>query len=345
MSVPAEGYKYSQCSFKDEDKVKIDKILSYIQDKLNTIGLEDYFESGAVAKLDDVPFKTLYEISTSWEKLMYQLESISYKMLVVREYRMLSKLIELSKDKSNQITEVIQTLEENLRTDYSEIISANSFFSEYFTYKEFKNTFTVMTSADTVSFNYLAELKGQNMFKAIRRKIIADKANIHSLLSDPNKIIHINSIKNEDEKTYNLLRSEFFVTLCDEALKIKVPYGKKTQTEIIRPAHAMAKTLKLERTEIVYLTVSLDPISDVEIELGQVIEFNNGMKFDVTKTQQVLEREMFYQLELDKISSCNLLVPFYFSFIRCNLVKEQRSSYSKINDNSLIEQVSEIAKK
>jgi len=340
MSVPTEGYKYSQYYFKDEDKAEIDKILSYIQDKLNSIGLEDYFESGVLVKLDDVPFKTLYEISFSWEKLMNQLESISYKMLVIREYRSIKKLIELSKEKTDQITKVIKTLDENLRKDYSELVSLNPFFSEYFTYKEFKNAFNAMTSEDTVSFNYLAELKGQNMFKTIRRKIIADNANIHSLLADSDKIIHINSIKSEDEKTYNLLRSESFVALCDDILKIKIPYGKKTQTEIIRPSHFMAKHLKLERTEIIYLTVSLDPISDVEIELGQVIEFNNGMRFEVIKTQQVLEKEMFYQLRLDKVSSSNLIIPFYFSFIRCNLVKEQRSNYNKINDNSLIEQIS-----
>lgn len=340
MSIPAQGYNYNQCSFKPEDKVKLDKILGYIQDKLTSMNMSDYYETGSYTALDDATFKNLYEISTAWPKLINQMESISYKMAVVREYRMINRLIENARDKTNKITEIIQTLEEELRKDYSEIISSNSFFSNYFSYKEFKNTFAIMTSAETATINSLLELKNHRMFSIIRRQIISDKASIHSLLAESDKIIHINEIKKEDQKTYELLRSEFFVTVCDEAFKIKIPYGKTAQTEIIRPSHAMASTLKLERTQIVYLTVSIDPIPDVALNVGQVIEFNNGMKFNVINAQQVIEREMFYEMKLDKEASCNLVVPFYFSFIRCNLVKEQRSSYVRINDRSLIENVS-----
>lgn len=339
MSIPSEGYNYSQCSFKDEDKLKIDEIFLIFKSKLDLIGLGNYYIDGKTDLLNKVSFKNLYEMSTTWEKLAFQLENINYKILVVKEYRMIIKLIEKAREKVNNMTELIQILEDKLKHDYSQIVTNDVLFSEYFSFKDFKNSFSIMTSPEIITLDELNEIKKQNLFKLIRRKIIADKANIHSLLSDQPKVIHINTIKQEDEKTFNLLRTEFFTTLCDEVFQIKVPYGKKTKTEIIRPSHQIAKSLKLERTEILYLTVSLDPIPAIELEPDHVIEFNNGMKFNVSKNQQVLSREMFYQIELDKLSTCNLVVPFYFSFIRCCLVKEQRTQNLNINDKSLDEDI------
>ena len=344
MSIPAEGYLYSQCHFKQDDKEKIDKILSFVQSKLASVGLEKYLETGSFASLDFVPSKVLNEITNGWDKLLSQMELISFKMAIVKEFRMIRKLIDESRNRLIKITEITAALEEDLRKDYSQTVSANSFFSDYFSFKEFKNTFSIIAESEDVTLFQLNDLKSQNIFQVIRKKIISNNSNIHALLSESSKIVHINSIKQEDERTYNLLRSEFFTTVSNEALGIKIPYGKKTQTEIIRPSHKLAEILKLERTEIVYLTVSIDPIPDMEFDAEQVIEFNNGMKFDFTKNQQVIKREMFYQLSLDKDNTCNLLVPIYFSLIRCNLVKEQRSSFKKINDSSLIEDVNPTKK-
>lgn len=336
--IPSDGFNYNQCSFKPEDKIRIDKILSIFNQKFSSIGL-DYYENPDSSLVDTIPYKHIEDIC-SWDQHLIHLENITYKMAVVKEFRMIKRLVEVCKEKIKGISENILILEENLRKDYSKIITNDDFFSRYFSYKDFKDMFLLMTSSQNISYNDLNLLKKENLFKSIRRKIIAQKANLHTLLVESEKsVVHINNIKKEDLKTFQLLRSEFFTTICEESLGIKIPFGKETQTEIIRPSHPLAKVLKLERTEIIYLTVSLEPINEAELSLEQVIEFNNGMKFEVTNNQQVLEKDMFYELSLDQLSKCNLIVPFFFSFIRCNLVKDQRSNYNKINDSSLIEDV------
>lgn len=329
-SIPAEGYLYSQCSFKPEERKEIDSIFQKVNDKLAFYGAPDFLSTKNVFDLDNVTFSHLYEISVQWQKYILELESVHFKMAVVKEFRNLNFLIEKSKEKIEELNDLTQELEDSLRKEYSEIVSQNAIFSEYFSFKEFKKVFSLMTSPEQISIKKALALKHDNLFRVIRRKIIAEKANIHFLMSETeNSVIHLKQIKKQDEKTYDLLRMEFFNAVSDEALGFKLPFAKSTHTEILRPSHVLAKTLKIEKTEIVYLTVSLDPIEDVDLDEGSNVEFLNGMKFELTKTQQVVEKEMFYKLELDKLTTCNLAVPFYFSFIRFNLVKEQRTDHLK----------------
>lgn len=338
-NIPSEGYTYSQCSFKPQEKELIDSKFSYFQNKLKTFGLVSFWETGKFEELDRVCFKNIYEIANFWEKELFQLEQISYKVLVVKEFRAMFNLIQKAKEISLRISEKIQKIEESLRKDYSMIVSNNALFSDYFSYKEFKTTLSIMTSADVISLYELDQLTKENIFVKIRKKIISDRSNLSLLMKDSESAVHINEIIKEDFRTYQLIRTEFYMTLCEEAFKIKVPFGKTAHTEIIRPSHPMAEVLKLDKSEIVYLTISLDPIPDLEMEIGDEIMFNNGMKFNVVKNQEVVRREMFYPVSLDDLSKCYLTVPFFYSFVRCQLVKEQRSNINKLNDQSMVEKV------
>jgi hypothetical protein len=338
-----ERFRIAQFSFKLEEVALIDKILLPIFTMLKKLGMENYFEDGVHENLKSASLKDLMEISTTWEKLSFDLETVHFKCAVTKEYYLINNLVGVANRFVSQISDIVEKLEQELKVDYSQIVNANDFFSNYFSYKEFKNTFLILTSPETINMIKASELKNENMFKLIRRKIISDKANIGYLLSEGEKnIIHINDIKKQDLKTFDLIRSEFFVTLCEESMGMKIGYGKKSKTEIIRPSHASADKMKMQRSEIIYLTISLEPIENSELEGMDVIEFNNGSKFEVVVPQQMVHRDMFYQLKLDKLSTCNLIVPVYFSFIRCNLVKEQRSNYAKLNDNKFLDELSNI---
>jgi len=339
-NIPQEGYRLDQCSFKESEKDLIYSSFEKFKEKLKNFGLVNFWEKGTLEEIEKVSLRNLYEISNNWEKDLFSLEQISYKVLVIKEFRQLFSLIQKSKEVSIKITDQIQILEDDLRKSYSAVITNNTLFSDYFSYKEFKIALSMLTSADVVSLDSVQKLRKENIFIKLRKKIISDRSNLSILMKDSNPHVHINQLFNEDFRTYQLIRTEFYLTLCEEAFKIKIPFGKTAHTEIIRPSHPLAETFKLDRSEIVYLTVSLDPIADAEVEIGDEITFNNGMKFNVVKNQEVVRREMFYPISLDNYSKCNLTVPFYYSFIRCQLVKEQRSNINKLLDPSMVEEVS-----
>lgn len=339
----AAKYKMTEFRFKMEEQVQIDQILQPVYNTLIRLNMKSYLDDGDITSLNQAPLKELLVISSTWEKITFELETVHFKIAVTKEFYLINLMVAESSKIVSQISDIVEKLESELRTDYSQIVNSNDFFSNYFSYKEFKNTFLVLTSPDNITLEKALVLKNESMFHKIRRKIISDKANISYLLSESEKsVLHINEIKKQDLKTYDLIRTEFFVTLCEETMSIKIPYGKKAKTEIIRPSHPMAPKLGMQRSEIVYVTVSLEPIESAGVDLNEVIEFNNGSKFDIVMAQQMIQRDMFYQLKLDKLTTCNLIVPIYFSFIRCNLVKEQRSNYSKLNDKKFLDEISGV---
>lgn len=320
-----ERYRLSQYSFKEDEIANISRIMTSIFTLLKSMGMPNFFEDGKYEPLTRASLKQLNEVA-SWVKLAHDLDLIHFKCSITKEYYYITVLAKEAKSLINQIVDIVERLESDLKTDYSQIVTGNDFFLNYFSYKEFKQAFIEMTSPKNITLPKAIVLKKERMFNMIRKKIISDKSNIHYLLAESEKsIIHINDIRKQDSATFDLIRSEFFMTLCEETMNLKIPYGRKAKTEIIRPSHVLAEKLRMQRSELIYLTVSLEPIEDVELEEMDVIEFSNGSKFEVTVPQQMVHREMFYQLKLDDLSVCNLVVPVYFSFIRCNLVKEQRT--------------------
>ena len=329
-SIPLEGYLYSQCHFKDEEKKQLDLIFNELNLKLEKYGLKDLLIQRNFDNLKSVSLNNLKDIVENWNVYIDKLEDVHFKVAVIKEFRSLNMLVEKAEEEIKLIKNQIEELELNLKKKYSETISHNYLFNDYFSFKDFKKKFDEFTNDSLVSTELLERIKKEDLFKIIRRKIISEKANfIGEMNNSKDNVIHIGKIKEYDQKSYDLLRNEFLQTICEDSLNLKFNFGKESHTEIVRPSHSLSKSLKIEKTEIVYLTVSLNPIEDLDIKVGNLIDFSNGMKFEVTKEQQVVEKEMFYQLELDQIITCNLLVPVYFSFIRCNLVKEQRSDHLK----------------
>lgn len=335
--IPNGGYNFDQCNWKDEEKKKLLAILTPIRETFAKNKMENFWEVQDYSGLNNVPLSDLQEIISTWSKKAFELETINFKMAVTKEYKL---ILEFSK-KCNEVFQYLQAekefMEDEVRTSYSAIVSQNHMFSEYFSYHDFKKVLNDMLDPDTTSIKKIQDLKRRNVFEIIRKKVIADKANLMKLIEKSgSNMIHLGEILKEDINTARLLGAEFFNALCSETMLNKIPYGKLAHTETIRPSHPKAKQLRIQRTELALFTMSMSKngITDLAMPLGSIMEFNSGLKFEVVQTQQVIEKEMFYQLNLGS-QTANILMPVYFSFIRFNLVREQRSSYNKIDSQTV----------
>lgn len=330
MKQVVDRYRIKEYHFKPEERAKIEAIMVDFQHSLIEVKMGSYLEDGQLSYLGNANLNTLNKIVNTWPDKIYELSLVHYKTEITKEYDLLKNLIDGAKGYIVKINDNITKLEETLRNEFSSTISSNSFFSNYFSYKDFKDAFLEEVDPSKVSFYKTEDLIYEKIFDKIRKKIISERSNLTVLMSlSERSVLHISQIQKQDERTYELITSEFFVNFCQNSLGISVPYGKRNKTEILRPSHSIAEKLKIGKTEMVYLTVSLEPIQDPMVNTGDTVEFNNGLKFEVTQPPQMVSKEIFYPINLNKNSTCNFIVPIFFSFIRCNLVKEQRSDHLK----------------
>lgn len=322
---------YKERSLDPKDMERISIYFSYIEDRFIAFNLPNLFEIPLedIEKTVDFSKLTLNqmkEILNDWEKVMNKAENISFKVAVTLEYKICTKAISMIKEKLPALIKNMEKLKNELAKDFTSNTTTNPVFANLFKFTDFKKIYDELFAANKVCEKTCSFFVKEKIFQYIRRKVIADKANISQLLKhSKNNVLHLREIRKINPEISQMLAIEFYEHYCLNNLNLSFPYGRESNVVLINPSHLLASKFKIGPTEIGIFTISLAAISNLKRKKGDYL-YQKSLTFEITNVQESSMIDLFYPIKVDEQTEFNLQVPVYYSFVRCKLIREQRNA-------------------
>ena len=313
-------YYLEQFNYTEEQKKKISDLVSWLNQQSVKFNCPDLFTNFSPSMLDDLSISHLWELS-QYKTVLNQMEDIHHKTMRSIEYKTIESFIKLIPEKIEYYNTHLPIMENAFRSKYSLVASDNEIFQNLYSYQEFKDQFISLLKKDAVSINKLNELKIMDLFEFCRQNIMQTKVDLETSFTDGKEIL-LSDLK-PYEKLYNLIASEFFHQYTKESLSISQFSGKHLICELIRPSHPLAKNFNLEVHESTLLSVSLNPIPDPKLQVGDIMSYFDLM-FELKDSGEAYKIDIFWPLVLSS-KTYYIKAPVYFNHYRLQLINGQRS--------------------
>ena len=208
--------------------------------------------------------------------------------------------------------------------------------SKYFSFEEFKHLIEneINDSNSLMKIEELLQNKQEltDLFFKIKTQVMSKKIDSKKLLQEYGTDISIEQIKDSDIIAYEFLRGKALSKVAMEKFSIEVSSQKNYEQRVVRPSDPLSKLLKLEPFEIAIFSISVDPIKDFGLKVGQKMDTSllPFLLFEVENEQKQMKVIQKINIHLDDSSSFNIITPIYVSYIKAKLIKSQQNQSIKL---------------
>lgn len=308
-------------NFNEKEKPQIAKIQTRMDEFAQKYQCDPFFTNFQSSFLDNLTLGALNELLT-YKSVLEKMEDIHIKTMRSNEYRAIKDMIPLIVEKLDFCKGVFKQLEEILRKNYSLISNDNSLLSLLYPYSSFKEFSNTLLNCDFLTVNQLLAYKSGNFFEICRQGILQNQVGVIPQLLDGGQI-DLTELAQSHPKIYDLLAGEFFFQLQKELVGATSFTGKTYGLEFIRPAHPMAEQFQLAQFEGSLLALSLNPLPDVGLSVGDKVNFFD-LAFEIKSPGvEAYKIDIHWPLTLN---STNYVItcPVYFGHYRLQLIANQR---------------------
>lgn len=353
---PANGYPLSQLTLKDSERTEAISYLAKANNHLESIGMNPIPVESLDLELTKVSIGDLRTI-LELRPFMIEMSLIHPRVELSTEYIQLQQLIDKKVPQTlNKAEAIVKKLDADFKKEYKKALEDFSRkavnlsysldkqtkekhqekFEQYLAFSEFKPLIDQVIGENVVLgtiFSYETDYQTTlaNLFNTMKNKVMAAKANIPSLVAQYGTEIPVEQIKDQDPIAYEYLRSKAFAEVAMENFGISIPFDKTFEQRIVRPNDALAERLKLKPIEMAIFAISVDPVRNFGLAVGQYLESSQVpfLKFKVLNEQKQMKVIQKIKVQVNEDEFIYVITPVYVSYIKAELIKNQQSASIK----------------
>lgn len=314
----------NQFNYTPVEQGRINTFINWLQEQETLLNSPAFFTNFTPDLLNDISLTNLKYLQ-SFKSVLHRLEDIHYKTMRSREYKNIQKIIQLVPEKIDYFNTHLPLLENSVRNQYSSLSAENPLFSELFPYAQLKEALNQCLNPNHLTLNTLQELKSGDLFERCRQGIMHQEFELLNNLQ-PETLISLTDL-DPQSKLYNLLAREFFHKYLTQSVGLNIFPTTTTIIELIRPSHSLAKQFNLAVHEGALLNISLNPLPDPGLKIGDRINYFD-LVFELQDLGEAYKIEITWPLPIQD-KTYYLSVPVYYSHYRLQLINNQRSGWGK----------------